>query len=681
MIDKKSYMDSRFFQQTIIVFGIVLWLYCVAFVTLRYDTTSQFMILPLVPLMIFISLFLNTFQLPSGLTFTRERVSLSFADSIVLLVAYGIGLAPAVFLAAIEGYFSTRRTSKWRTSLFSASMMAFSALAASLTINAVLNFDPSYQAATGSRHTLVVAVSLLAGSLVQMCVNVFVLSIFLSLRQNKSLLDSLRERFLMAASLLLPASTVANLLYLVFQYDMLLLIILAAPIFAAIYFGYRQYRTGVQQRIAIMEKAYHETIEALAVTINAKDEVTHEHVLRVQIYASGVAQLLGCKEEEVEALKAGALLHDIGKIAVPDHILNKPGKLTAVEFEKMKMHTLAGARILSRVEFPYPIVPIVRSHHEHWNGRGYPDGLKGEEIPLTARILSVVDCFDAVREDRQYRKGLTREQAIELILQGSGTQYDPRVVGIFLANLPMFEAEIQAQRNKPLPTYGIEMSEQLSEAARRVPPAAGLAETEKEAAQHPTSQFTKDELAAFYELNQAVNAASNYKELLSHFTAKLKLLVPFDLCSIALVHSKSGEWHIAHAEGEQAVILQGRNIAFNEGVTGWVLANRQAFCNTDPKLDLPPALPEHIATQFGKYRTLSAFPLLKAKELYGAIALYSATLKEYDAHHQELMKQATKIIADALSNTAKRAAQDAPPLSNLTSQFDSTKPFESTLTH
>src|ERR671920_2158755 len=140
-----------------------------------------------------------------------------------------------------------------------------------------------------------------------------------------------------------------------------------------------------------VEKAHRETVEALAVAINAKDQVTHEHVLRVQIYAAGVARLLGCTEAEVEALKAGALLHDIGKIAVPDYILNKPGKLTPDEFEKMKVHTLVGAQILGRVEFPYPVVPVVRSHHERWDGRGYPDGLKGEEIPLTARILSVVD--------------------------------------------------------------------------------------------------------------------------------------------------------------------------------------------------------------------------------------------------------------------------------------------------
>src|SRR2546429_5731368 len=157
---------------------------------------------------------------------------------------------------------------------------------------------------------------------------------------------------------------------------------------------------------------------------------------------------------EIEALKAGALLHDIGKIAVPDYILNKPGKLTAPEFEQMKMHTIVGAKILGRVDFPYPVVPIVRHHHERWDGGGYPDGLKGEEIPLTALILNVVDCFDALREDRQYRRGLSRAEALEFLLKNSGSQYDPRVVGLFITHLPEFEAEIAAHKGQSVPKIG-----------------------------------------------------------------------------------------------------------------------------------------------------------------------------------------------------------------------------------
>jgi putative nucleotidyltransferase with HDIG domain len=680
MSKSKTNVHSRFYQNAVSFLGTILWLYAFAFVAMQYGWKQQFAVMALVPLMILISLFPNTFKLPSGLAFTRERVTLSFADSIVLLVAYWFGFAPAVFLAGIEGFFSTRRTSKFRTSFFSSSMMMFGALAASLTISVALRLIKHAPALMQNR-ALAVAIAILAASIAQMFFNVALLSILFSLRGSKTLIENLREKFSMAASLLLPTGTIANLLCFAFQYNLLLLIILAAPIFAAVYFGYRQYRTSVEQRMAIMEKAHRETIEALAVAINAKDEVTHEHVLRVQIYAMGVARLLGCSEEEIEALRAGALLHDIGKIAVPDHILNKPGKLTAAEFEQMKMHTLAGAQILSRVEFPYPIVPIVRSHHERWDGGGYPDGLRGEEIPLTARILSVVDCYDAVREDRQYRKGLTREQAIDLIMQGSGTQYDPRVVGAFLANLPVFEAEIQAHRNKPVPTFGIETSEKLSFAARQVPPAAGLAEEQRTETSSPASQFTKDELAALYELTQKLNAVADAKEMLATFAAHLKKVVSYDLCALSLIEAESGECRVEFAEGEGAEVLRGRRIAFNEGVTGWVLANRQAFCNTDPKLDLPPAKYEACAAQFSIYRTLAVFPILRDKELYGALALYSAKQSEYEARQQDLIKETTTIIAGALSKVVKSAAKHTGALPTLEHMLEPKESLESTLTH
>src|SRR5947208_698385 len=126
------------------------------------------------------------------------------------------------------------------------------------------------------------------------------------------------------------------------------------------------------------------TVEALATAIDAKDQTTHFHVRRVQVYCGRVGELMGLSAGEIKALKAGALLHDIGKLAVPDHILNKPGKLTEAEFDRMKVHTVVGAQILERINFPYPVVPTVRHHHERWDGLGYPDGLQGERIPLTA---------------------------------------------------------------------------------------------------------------------------------------------------------------------------------------------------------------------------------------------------------------------------------------------------------
>src|SRR6266851_6923041 len=247
---------------------------------------------------------------------------------------------------------------------------------------------------------------------------------------------------------LLIAPLAVAILYAAIFKHLLPILMLTATCLLAAYLIYRssiaRLNTKSDETEALV-RLHLATAEALATAIDAKDQTTHCHVRRVQIYAAGMGKLLGLADAEIAALEAGALLHDVGKLAVPDHILNKPGPLTPAEFEKMKVHTIIGTEILGRVGFPYPVLPIVRHHHEQWDGRGYPDGLSGEEIPLTARIMAVVDCFDSACEERPFRRGLNREEAIEMLKEGSGTHFDPKVVQLFIDLLPRFEAEISAR--------------------------------------------------------------------------------------------------------------------------------------------------------------------------------------------------------------------------------------------
>ena len=207
--------------------------------------------------------------------------------------------------------------------------------------------------------------------------------------------------------------------------------LLIVPIIYLIYRSYRLYLGKLEdekRHVEEMATLHLRTIEALALAIEAKDHTTHDHLQRVRVYAIEVAKELGVTPGEMEALHAAALLHDIGKLAVPEHIISKPGRLTPEEFEKMKIHPLVGAEILERVRFPYPVVPIVRAHHEKWDGSGYPFGLKGEEIPIGARILSAVDFLDAMASDRQYRRALPLEEVMQRLVAESGKSFDPRVV-------------------------------------------------------------------------------------------------------------------------------------------------------------------------------------------------------------------------------------------------------------
>src|SRR5213592_3943825 len=183
------------------------------------------------------------------------------------------------------------------------------------------------------------------------------------------------------------------------------------------------------RHLSQLNALYMSTIETLAMAIDAKDQITHGHIRRVQAYAVGLAQHVGVREERlIKAIEAAALLHDMGKLAVPEYILNKPGKLTTAEFEKMKLHASVGADILSAIDFPYPVVPIVRHHHENWDGTGYPDKVTGTDIPIGARILSVVDCFDALTSDRPYRPRMSDDAALHILRERRGSMYDPLIV-------------------------------------------------------------------------------------------------------------------------------------------------------------------------------------------------------------------------------------------------------------
>src|SRR5204863_344963 len=218
------------------------------------------------------------------------------------------------------------------------------------------------------------------------------------------------------------------------------------------YFIYRTYtvylgRIHDQQRHVQQVSDLHlATIEALALAIDAKDQTAQSHVRRVQVYAAGLARALGMSENEIQGVKTAALLHDIGKLAVPEHILSKPGPLTHEEFQKIRIHPQVGAEIISGVPFPYPVAPLILSHHERWDGKGYPMGLKGDDIPLGARILSVVDYFDALMSERPYHKAMSFEAAIGLLRQESGKALDPRVVQTFIDMYPALQAEAESSQ-------------------------------------------------------------------------------------------------------------------------------------------------------------------------------------------------------------------------------------------
>ncbi|HEY9232058.1 MAG TPA: diguanylate cyclase, partial [Blastocatellia bacterium] len=392
------------------------------------------------------------------------------------------------------------------------------------------------------------------------------------------------------------------------------------------------------------------TIEALAIAIDAKDEVTQDHVRRVQIYATGLARLFGLSEMEIEALKAGALLHDIGKLAVPDYILNKPSKLTPAEFEKMKVHTTVGAEILERVGFPYPVVPVVRHHHERWDGHGYPDGLRGDEIPITARILTIADSFDSMREDRQYRQAMTRDEALATLKEGAGSVFDPQIVRTFLDHLEEFETEIRECRVEPQ----VEAFRRKPGDDRRLRPATGPVAYEKIRSAHR-------EVLALYNIAQTIGTSLDLRDSFAVFSARLLDIVNYTTCVLYLARQDATEVEAAQVAGRNSEAFRGKRMPAGRGISGWVVANSHPMHNCNPAVDF-----EAMQLDPGEtYNAATVVPLVKEGEALGALALYSAELDAYTPDHLRLMEAVAKLLSDAVANSVHHERTETSALTDL----------------
>jgi diguanylate cyclase (GGDEF)-like protein/putative nucleotidyltransferase with HDIG domain len=440
-------------------------------------------------------------------------------------------------------------------------------------------------------------------------------------------------------------------------------LILTPVAILATYLIYRSARARLQKKtdeIEALSQLHLATAEALATAIDAKDQTTHCHVRRVQIYAAGMGEVFGLSLDEIAALKAGALLHDIGKLAVPPHILNKPGPLTHAEFEKMKIHTVVGAQLLGRVDFPYPVIPIIRHHHEQWDGRGYPDRLRGEQIPITARIIAVVDCFDSIREDRPFRRSMTFDEATALLRRGAGIHFDPLVVEQFIKHLPRFEQEIARLGLQPQASnQSAEPPIQLSE--------IDITQTRERGSYIAYDQIKKAhrEVYALYEIARTFGTSLNVEHTLEILVDKVGHVVSFDTCMVYLYDDNKGFATARHVAGKNAQKLAGRCIALGEGVTGFALANRSAVNQLHPSLDFTDINPEAGV----RYRSMASLPLFKDDVLLGALSVYSNDLEQYTEDHLRLLETVTRLASDALANAMQHAEAEAnaltDPLTNL----------------
>jgi diguanylate cyclase (GGDEF)-like protein/putative nucleotidyltransferase with HDIG domain len=611
-------------------------------------------------------------------TFLRVRLPgtnacITAGDAFIFLGVILLGTPAAIVLGFVDSVVNSLRTHKRAATWLAApATTTLSVLASSSVFHLAL---ADYAGVTARPFGPVgfeqLVVPLVAMGTAHYFANGILIGGLHALKTRTSLRRFLAEQYLWTSCSFLAAAIATGLMYQAIQTLGLAYVLLSLPVIAATFTTYKIYfeRMGEKSREAEMLARLHlATVEALATAIDAKDQTTHCHVRRVQIYAAGMGRILGLPAAEIEALKAGALLHDVGKLAVPDHILNKPGKLTAAEFERMKIHTTVGAQILEKIDFPYQVVPIVRHHHERWDGFGYPDALRGEEIPRTARVFAVVDCFDSVREDRPFRRGMTREEACALLLRGAGTHFDPEVVELFLKHLPEFEAEVAA---RGLDQHGFtsrEHDERALVAGGEPRPSQGLISPQSNFAPPAYLEQIKNahrEVCALYEIAHAFGSSLDIRDRCHVLVERVGHVVPFDTCAVYLYDPVKGYATATHVAGRNSEHLRGRCVAPGEGVVGFVLANRRPAEGLDPMLDFRGT--ELPAAE--RYGSMVALPLAKDERLLGVLAVYSVHRDEYADDHTRLLETVARLASDAIANSIDHAEAESnaltDPLTNL----------------
>ncbi len=648
---------SQVFQWAVIACGGAVWFWCLARLLIQSSPSALLEVAFFTVSVVAVSFKPVYITTPGNLLSHKRQLSFSLSDALTFLMLILYGPAAAVVASGLDGLIASMRTiRKWQSNVFTLAMIALSMYGGALGYELAMHYQELQPYAGLQQRVWKLAFPLFSAAVVYCLINSWTAAILIALRYRRRIWQQWMDNHLWINIMYFPLVVVALALYHCLQQFGWIWVFSGVPALLLTYFSYAQYNKKVEEKIRKIEEMNAlnlAAVRSLALAIDVRSGATTGHADRVKIYVRGLARLYNLSELDTQALEAGAMLRDVGMLAVPDHILTKPGELTSAESEKMQMHTVVGAEILSEVKFPYPVTPIVRSHHERWDGEGYPDGLRGEAIPLTARILAVADSFNAARESRPHRQAMTLEQAVAWLRKEAGSHFDPQIVEIFIEHLPEFEAEIvawvqsrqfAAQENAPQ-TASAETAKSSAEARSEAGYASSL---EQISGAHR-------EVVMLYELAQTVGRSLSLHDTLTVLLTRISELVPATT-SVVFLKEKDGEdLKAACVLGQHVEAFSRRRIEVGKGNIGWVMLNRAALTNVPPQPDLKALqLPGEVS-----YQTSLITPLIKGEDALGALALYANDLEKYSSENIRLVEAIARLAGDAIANALQHEETEA----------------------
>ncbi|HLI85849.1 MAG TPA: HD domain-containing phosphohydrolase [Bryobacteraceae bacterium] len=560
----------------------------------------------------------------------------------ILELSLGESVVIALASAAVQVYWRARRKPRLIQLLYNAANFTIAVVGSSFLYRGLES------APVRLGQPLILALA--AGT--YFCLNTVPIAAIVALTEGGNPLHIWRKSHSWSFAYYLAGATLAGIFHFFVGREGWQITLLSLPLVYLFYRSYQVYTEHIQasQRHAEQVAAMHlRSMEVLAVAAEAKDETTHDHLRRVQTYALGIGRELGLSEIELKALQAAAILHDIGKLAVPEAIISKPGKLTPEEFDIMKIHPIVGAEIVELMEFPYPVAPLVRAHHEKWNGTGYPDGLKEEEIPLGARILTAVDCLDGLASDRQYRRAMPLDAAMDILMKDSGTAFDPKVIevlrrcyrelaaeaGASSANCTRLSINMKVERGAA-PDAGFEASH---------PPQPGGADpVEQRRSFLETASTVRADVRRALDLVHWMGDEFRAGEILQLVSGRLQSLLPHD--ALAILRAANRQLRTVFASGHDRDLLATLRIGFGAGLTGWVAENAKPLLNGNPAVE-PGA--EHWPRKTALHSALAVPVMDGVGQVTGVLALYQRAPDGFQKNQVPMLESVARRLVPLLA--------------------------------